>query len=112
MSLVNVDRQQRFARELASLGVRGILSGGGQGKASWRYINGFPIYQNVGIAKNIKDAVAMIRQATPSQRPYFLNVYVLAWTMTPTDLYQVAQQLGDAYEVVTPGTLLAMLPKG
>ncbi len=112
MALVNVDRQQRFARELASLGVRGILSGGGQGKASWRFINGFPIYQNVGIAKNVKDAVAMIRQATPSQRPYFLNVYVLAWTMTPTDLYQVAQQLGDEYEVVTPGTLLAMLPKG
>ena len=110
MALLNVDRQQRFAHELSKFSVRGILSGGGQGKASWRFIDGFPIYQNVGIAKNVKDTVAMIRRATPSQRPYFLNVYVLAWTMTPTDLYQIAQQLGDEYEVVTPGTLLTMLP--
>jgi hypothetical protein len=29
--------------------------------------------------------------------------------MTPSDLKQVVQQLGSEYEVVTPGTLLAMI---
>lgn len=43
------------------------------------------------------------------QRPLFLNVYIMAWSMTPADIKQVVQQLGSGYEVVTPGTLLAMI---
>ena len=111
MALINKDRQQRFVQGLSAFGVRGLLSGGGQGKASWRLIDGVPVYQNVGIAKNVDAAVALIRQATTAtvQRPYFLNVYVLAWTMTPSDLKQVTEKLGDEYEVVTPGRLLAMV---
>jgi hypothetical protein len=34
---------------------------------------------------------------------------VFAFKVTPSDLKQVVQQLGSEYEVVTPGTLLAMI---
>ena len=51
----------------------------------------------------------MIKRAAKAQRPYFINLYVLAWQMTPTLLAQVIEELGSEYEVVTPGTLLAML---
>src|SRR5207245_312555 len=95
MALINKDRQQRFVAGLAQFGVRGILSGGGQDKASWRLLGGIPVYQNVGIAKDVDGAVAMIKQAAAaqSQRPAFLNVYVLAWTMTPSMLKQVVEKL-------------------
>jgi hypothetical protein len=43
------------------------------------------------------------------QRPLFLNVYVLTWTMSSSDIKQVIQQLGSEYEVVKPGTLLKMI---
>ncbi|GAC1379264.1 MAG: hypothetical protein NVS4B7_01410 [Ktedonobacteraceae bacterium] len=111
MALIRRDLQQRFAQELSRFGIRGVLSGGGQSKASWRLIAGLPVYQNVGIAKNVDEAVAMIQHAVAatSQRPSFVNIYVLAWTLTPSDLKQVAEQLGDEYEVVVPGMLLAML---
>jgi hypothetical protein len=33
----------------------------------------------------------------------------MVWTMTPSDLKQVVQQLGNEYEVVKPATLLAMI---
>ena len=55
----------------------------------------------------------MIKQAAkrPSQRPLFLNLYVLAWNMGPTQLCQVVDQLGEGFEIVLPRTLLAMLPR-
>jgi len=46
-----------------------------------------------------------------SQRPLFLNLYVLAWSMGPTQLQQIMQQLGSNYECVLPRTLLTMLSK-
>lgn len=55
----------------------------------------------------------MIKRATSAnqQRPYFLNVYVLAWRMTPSDLKHIVQRLGSEYEVVTPARLLTLMGK-
>ena len=111
LAFINKNLQRRFVQGLSPFGVRGILSGAGQHNSSWNIISGVPVYQNTGIVESVSGAVSAIKRATPPnhQRPYFLNVYVLAWRMTPSDLKQVAQQLGDEYEVVTPGRLLAML---
>lgn len=111
MALIKRDLQQRFVQALSPLGLRGILSGSGQSQASWRVIAEVPVYQNLGIAKSVSETISLIKNAASAnqQRPCFLNVYILAWTMTPSDLKQVVQQLGDEYEAVTPGTLLAML---
>ena len=43
---------------------------------------------------------------THKQRPLFLNVYMLAWSITPSDLKRVVEQLGDGYEIVLPRILL------
>ncbi|HEV2661363.1 MAG TPA: hypothetical protein VGU68_12225, partial [Ktedonobacteraceae bacterium] len=69
------------------------------------------VYQNLGIATTVNEAVAMIKEGAAGYagRPILLNIYVLAWKMTPSDLKQVVEQLGSDYEVVTPGTLLTML---
>ncbi len=70
-----------------------------------------PVYQNLGLADSVAKTLDMVRGAVSvsSERPLFLNVYILAWKMTPSDLKQVAEQLGSDYEIVTPGTLLAMI---
>jgi hypothetical protein len=109
MVLINKNLQQYFARELQAYGLKGILSGGGLNQASWSYSGTAPIFQNVGMASSINQAVTMIRRATKDQRPYFINVYVLAWKMGPAELKEVAKELGSDYEIVTPGTLLKML---
>ncbi|GAC1303886.1 MAG: GxGYxYP family putative glycoside hydrolase [Ktedonobacteraceae bacterium] len=111
LAFINKNLQRRFVQGLSPFGVRGILSGAGQCNSSWNIISGMPIYQNAGIVESVSEAVSAIKRATPPdrQRPYFLNVYILAWRMTPSDLKQAALQLGDEYEVVTPGRLLAML---
>ena len=111
MVLINKNLQQYFARELQAYGLKGILSGGGLKQASWSYSGTAPIFQNVGMASSISQAVTMIRRATKDQRSYFINVYVLAWQMGPTELKEVAKELGSDYEIVTPGTLLRMLDK-
>jgi hypothetical protein len=113
LALIKSDLQQRFVEILSPFAVHGLLSGAGQGNASWTIISGVPVYQNLGIAGSITEALTMIKRATSanSRRPYFLNLYVLAWQMTPSDLQQVVQQLGSEYEVVTPTTLLSMLAK-
>jgi hypothetical protein len=110
MALIEQDLQRRFVQGLLPFGVRGLLSGAGQDRSSWSIISGVPVYQNTGIVSSVSEAIAAIKKAVEGKpRPYFLNVYVLAWTMTPSALQQVVQQLGDEYEVVSPGTLLAML---
>lgn len=109
MALVNRRLQRRFARELQAFGLQGILSGGGQARGGWRDCDGVPILQNVGIASSVEQTLALIRRATSRRRLAFLNVYVLAWQMGPTELSQVARELGSAYEIVTPGTLLKMV---
>jgi len=111
MALIDRTLQQRYAQELRPYGVRGILSGGGQDRACYSVFSGVPVYQNLGIATSVNEAVSMIKEGAAGYagRPILLNIYVLAWKMTPSDLKQVAEQLGSDYEVVTPGTLLAML---
>ncbi len=110
LALIEPGLQRKFARVLSQFGVHGILSGGGLTRVSWIYRAGIPIFQNLGTAKSVAEAVHMIKQATPAKRPYFINLYVLAWQLGPTELTQVIAQLGSEYEVVTPGNLLAMLP--
>ncbi len=103
--------QQRFVQALLPFGLRGILSGAGQSRPSSTVSAGVPVFHNLGLIDSVSKAVTLLRNAASAsrQRPLFLNCYVLAWKMTPTDLTQVMHQLGRKFETVTPGTLLAML---
>ena len=109
-AFINQGLQQEFVKVLAPFGLRGVLSGSGQVRSSWKNIAGIPILQNLGLAASVDKAVNLVRNATlKAGNPQFLNVYIVAWSMTPSDLKQVIQQLGNEYEVVTPGKLLAMI---
>jgi hypothetical protein len=109
-AFINQNLQQEFVKALAPFGMRGVLSGSGQTRSSWKNISGVPIIQNLGPAGNVDKAVNLVRNATSKARnSQFLNVYIIAWSMTPSDLKQVIQQLGNEYEVVTPGKLLALI---
>jgi hypothetical protein len=107
----NNERQQRFVEVLKSYGVRGLLSGSGGDDFQVKIISNVPVYQNLGVASNLSNTLSLIRNAAQKykQRPLFLNVYVLAWTVSASDLKQIVQELGSEYEAVTPGTLLAKL---
>ena len=118
MLFADPDLQRQFARALAPFGVRGIFSGAGLVHPTWAIsAERVPIYQNLGLASSVDRTVSLIQGAASARddRPLFLNVYVLAWTMTPSDLKQVVERLGRShdksgtYEVVTPGTLLALI---
>jgi GxGYxYP putative glycoside hydrolase C-terminal domain/GxGYxY sequence motif in domain of unknown function N-terminal len=109
-AFINQNLQQKFVKVLAPFGIRGVLSGSGQTHSSWKNISSVPIIQNLGPAGSVDKAVNLVRNATlRAGNSQFLNVYIIAWTMTPSDLKQVIQQLGNEYEVVTPGKLLAMI---
>jgi hypothetical protein len=111
MAFHNPALQQRFVQALLPFGLRGILSGAGQSRPSSTVSAGVPVFHNLGLIDNVSKAVTLLRNAASAsrQRPLFLNCYVLAWKMTPTDLTQVMHQLGSKFVAVTPGTLLAML---
>lgn len=111
MVLSDEARQRAYVQALAPYGLHGILSGSGVLVPQSKYVDGVPLYDNLGLASGVQAAVAMIKGASllHARRPSFVNVYVLAWNMTPSDLLQVMEQLGDEYEAVLPGTLLAML---
>lgn len=109
MIVHNIKVQQHLADELQAFGLQGIFSGGGLAQTRWRYHGSTPMLHNVGIANSVSQAVRLIRQATPERRPAFLNVYVLAWSMGPSELQQVAQELGSTYEIVLPSTLLRLM---
>ncbi len=113
MSFTSRPRQHRLTQELAQFGVNGLLSGAGVVNASWKKVGDVPLYRNLGLANSATTAVRLIKAATllHRNRPLFLNIYMLAWTITLADLKQVVEQLGEGYEVVLPGTLLAMLAK-
>jgi putative glycoside hydrolase with GxGYxYP motif len=115
MALINQGLQQQYVEALARYGVQGILSGAGQAQPGWRIIGGVPVLQNLGLANTVDKAVSLVRNASMQSRhqasPLFLNVYILAWSMTPSDLKRVIQQLGSEYEVITPGRLFAMIMK-
>ncbi|HVB24624.1 MAG TPA: GxGYxYP domain-containing protein [Ktedonobacteraceae bacterium] len=112
MSLTSTRLQEQFASALQPYGLTGILHGAGKRTARWSFSSeGLPIYRNLGLARNVRHTLSLIKRATAAhaERPLFLNVYILAWTMNPSMLKQVVQQLGNAYEFVTPGVLLTML---
>jgi GxGYxYP putative glycoside hydrolase C-terminal domain/GxGYxY sequence motif in domain of unknown function N-terminal len=108
----NAALQTLYIQALAPAGLNGILSGAGVKIPGLAYgAGGLPIYYNLGLADSVQSAVNLVKSATLllRQRPLFLNVYLLAWKMGPSDIKQVIQQLGSGYEVVKPGTLLKMI---
>lgn len=112
MRFTNKKLHQQFAQALAPFGLRGIVSGAGLSRPSWTISTAHvPLYHNLGLATSISKTISLIKGASLARmrRPLFLNVYIMAWSMTPSDLKQVVAQLGSDYEVVTPGTLLAMI---
>ncbi len=102
--------QHSFIQALKPYGLEGILCGAGTLLPKAKQVDGMPLYYNLGVAGSVGMAVKLIRTAAllHPKRPLFLNVYVLAWSMTPTALRQVVQQLGNNYKVILPGTLLAI----
>jgi hypothetical protein len=111
MVLSDEARQRAYVKALAPYGLHGILSGSGMLVPQSKIVDDIPLYDNLGLASGVQATVAMIKGASllHKRRPSFMNVYVLAWNMTPSDLLQVMEQLGGEYEAVLPGTLLAML---
>ncbi len=104
-AFVNPGLQTVYVDILTPFGLQGLLSGSGQTQSSWKKVSGVPVLQNLGLADSVSKTVNLVRNASA----HYLNVYVMAWTMTPSDLKQVVQQLGSEYEVVTPGRLLEMI---
>jgi GxGYxYP putative glycoside hydrolase C-terminal domain/GxGYxYP_N second domain/GxGYxYP third domain/GxGYxYP_N 1st domain len=108
----NAALQTRYTQALAPIGLNGILSGAGVKIPGVTYgSGGIPIFYNLGLADSVQSTVNLVKSATfiLKQRPLFLNVYLLAWKMGPSDIKQVIQQLGSGYEVVKPGLLLKMI---
>src|SRR5437763_6507318 len=108
----NADLQARFTQALSSIGLCGILSGAGfQLPGLSVSPNVLPVYDNLGLADTIQSTIALLKNASMimKQRLLFLNVYILSWSMSPSYIKQAIQQLGNEYEVVTPGTLLRMI---
>jgi len=105
-AFVNPGLQTTYVDVLTPFGVKGILSGSGQTQSSWKKISGVPVLQNLGLADSVSKTVSLVKNASAQ----YLNVYVMAWTMTPSDLQQVVQQLGNQYQIVKPSTLLGMIP--
>ncbi len=108
----NAALQTLFTQALSSLGLQGILSGSGVTIPGVTFsTGGTPVYYNLGLAGSVQSALDLVKHAAliMKQRPLFLNVYVLTWTMGSSDIKQVIQQLGSEYEVVKPGTLLKMI---
>ena len=105
------EREHRFAQALRPFGLHGMLSGAGLKKVESKLIDGVEFYQNLGLADSVSGTVRMIKNVAESrpERPLFLNVYMLAWKIGPSDLKAIAEQLGSSYEIVLPKTLLAML---
>lgn len=113
MTLQHRQRQQQFARTLAPYGVRGLLSGAGFMflRGRWQAVEGMPVCHNLGLINLPRTALWFVRTAAKmyAQRPLYLNVYINAWSVTPTQITHIMQELGDEYTFVLPGTLLSML---
>jgi hypothetical protein len=113
MAFTDTSVQRQFVHDLIPYGLRGVLSGAGfwLSKPRWQFIEQVPLYRNLGLADTVERALWLIRRAASSmpERPLFLNLYVIAWSMGPTQLKQVVESLGEEYEVVLPRQLLARL---
>jgi hypothetical protein len=107
----NTTLQRAYVQALKPFGLRGILSGSGGKTSRWSIKEDIPIMQNLGLAGSPTSVLQLVRRAVASrkQRPLFLNVYVEAWSVTPSQIEQVIKEPGSEYIVVTPGTLLALI---
>jgi len=108
----NAALQTLFTKALSPLGLQGILSGSGVRIPGVTFsTDGIPVYYNLGLADSVQSTLDLVNSITliMRQRPLFLNVYLMAWNMGPSDIQQVIQQLGSEYDVVKPGTLLNMI---
>lgn len=114
MVVSDTNLQLRLIQGLLPYGLHGFLNGAGTSTPEVHVVQGVPVYQNLGLADSITKTLELVRNAASSnqQRPLFLNVYILAWSMTPSDIKQVIQQLGSQYVAVAPGTLMTMIAKG
>jgi hypothetical protein len=108
MKLRNVGLQETIAAQLVPHGLRGIFSGGGGSRPSWRGRAGVMVYQNLGLAFNPQRTLRLITRAS-ERGTRFINVYIFAWSVTPGDLQTIVEKLGDGFEVVTPGQLLQLI---
>jgi hypothetical protein len=111
MNFTDAKRQQEYIQALAPHGLRGILNGAGVDDNSWTVLGGIPIYRNLGLADNAAKIVSLVTHAAQrhTRRSLFLNVYLLAWTITLVEIKKAIEQLGSSYSVVLPGQLLTML---
>jgi GxGYxYP putative glycoside hydrolase C-terminal domain/GxGYxY sequence motif in domain of unknown function N-terminal len=113
MGLHKARLQQTITTALRRHGVKGILSGlGYTGRPSrHQIVNGITIYQNPGYSGSVAQTVRLIKAASRIRyrRPVYLNIYLMAWTMTPADIKEVLTRLGPDYVCVLPRTLLALL---
>ncbi|GHO84545.1 GxGYxYP domain-containing protein [Dictyobacter formicarum] len=113
MQLTDRHVQHLFARELVPYGVKNVFSGAGfTGKiARWQQVGELTIYHHLGFTDSVERTVKLIRLASLlfRRRPLFLSVYLIAWTMTPSLVKQVMEQLGKEYEFVLPSTLFSLL---
>ncbi len=102
---------KKYARALSPFGIQGILKGDSYHHTAWSRIQDIPVLQNLGLSNSKEMTLQLIRKNTPPnlQQPQFINVYIHAWSMTPSDIKEVIQTLGSQYAVVTPGKLLAMI---
>ena len=105
--------QQHYARALSPFGARGMLLNDSYRRGGWRVVAGVPVIKNLGLAKSVAHTLALIKSNTPAQaqHPTFLNVYIYAWRMTPTDISKVIQGLDDRFKVITPGQLCALIAR-
>jgi putative glycoside hydrolase with GxGYxYP motif len=105
--------QEYYARSLSRCRVRGILVNDSYRHGGWRVVAGVPVVKNLGLAKSVAQTLALIKNNTPPQlkSPVYLNVYIYAWSMTPSDIRKVMQSLDDRYTIVTPGQLCALIAR-
>jgi GxGYxYP putative glycoside hydrolase C-terminal domain/GxGYxY sequence motif in domain of unknown function N-terminal len=105
MAFADENLQKVYVNGLVPFGLKGILSGSGQTQSSWKNVSGVPVLQNLGLANTVAQTVTLVKNASTR----YLNVYIMAWSMTPSDLKQAVQQLGNQYEIVKPSELLKMI---
>ena len=82
--------------------VPGILLGWGE-EFGLEWIEGVPVANVRGIG-SIEEGHAVLARAKRQwngQSPLFLSVGVLAWNLTPSDVVELIEALGDEFEVVT-----------
>ncbi|WP_376796095.1 GxGYxYP domain-containing protein [Thermogemmatispora sp.] len=114
MRMYNVERQRAFIEALQPSGLRGLLTGAGGLTLNYKKIHGLPVYHNLGLVSSASQLVQVVKgmQTLHRARPLFLQLYVLAWRLTPSILLEALQALDETVYPVTPGQLLQLLARG